>query len=928
MKKPTNIINKALSLIAAAFLTTAASDAQAVNFLWNNTGTQWTSPTSWTNGVQPTATTAIGTDVVQFSNFGPNFNTVDLTSTRTVQKLEFFSGANAYTFTSVSANPKFLEISSGGITNASSSMQTFNLRVNNSGGNYTWSTAAGGGLTFNQQVGLTTDSSGTSRTLTLAGDGAYVFNGNLVNNGTSVTPTAKVIYTGNGSITFNGTNTIGGVTGGGMEITGGGTVTVNGATGAGQGLIALGGTGGTTNMPILRINSTNGLSNLNSLKGSTSLATMGTLDLIGNNTNAVTTFVMNQYQGNNMNFTNRGEGRTLLQFTNAASTFTSSAGSGGGRRMYNNSTNLLVQFDGTVDIGSTAADNSMLGGVGDFLFKGALLNTGSALRGLTKTGTGTVTLEAVNTYNGDTLVQDGTLVVETAGSIASSAAVVSGGTMRVRGIAGGVAVNAGTLLVNSGGTVGTTTVGGGTLLVDGTAGAVTVNSGTATVNSGGSIGSTTINGSLLTMNGTAGDVLVNTGGTLGGSGSVQGLTLNGGTVAPGNSPGLLTAYELNGSNGTFQFQLGAPTTRGVTYDAIDVTSMLTLGASTAFTFETLDSYTYGMGDTYDLFNFDSINADAFDSAVLLAALPDLDTSNSNLQWNVTNFTTDGIVNVIPEPSTYASLLIGLILLALMKTKTKTKASLLAALLAVFSINTTHAAVLGIESASNYTSATWTEGAGSSVGTWYFQNDTAAVTQIADSSQGGRTSIGTDAFNFVPGNTAFNQFANGWFVLNGGGLIAGQTLSVDANYLWNGGNRGVEFMSGNAAVFRLQHVWSDPITFAGTGLTDTQVLANGYQQALTYSVDQLDQLSVQVSAYLYGSSSALFTQTVAVPDYITGIHFYAGDVTTTTADQPNYGLFVNNIEVSGIPEPSAGSLMLFGVAGILALKKLKRKEVRV
>ena len=161
-------MKKLITTILTTALLTIANNAQAVNFLWNNTGTQWTSPTSWTNGVQPTATTATGTDVVQFSNYGPNFNTVDLTSTRTVQKLEFFSGANAYTFTSLSANPKFLEISSGGITNASSSMQTFNLRVNNSGGNYTWSTAAGGGLTFNQQVGLTTDSSGTSRTLTLA----------------------------------------------------------------------------------------------------------------------------------------------------------------------------------------------------------------------------------------------------------------------------------------------------------------------------------------------------------------------------------------------------------------------------------------------------------------------------------------------------------------------------------------------------------------------------------------------------------------------------------------------------------------------------------------------------------------------------------------------------------------------------------------
>ena len=642
----------AAKLIAAFLMSGAVQESHAVNFLWNNTGTQWTSPTSWTNGVQPTATTATSTDVVQFSNYGPNFNTVDLTSTRTAQKLEFFSTANAYTFTSVSANPKLLEISSGGITNASSSTQTFNLRVNNSGGNYTWSTAAGGGLTFNQQVGLTTDSSGTSRTLTLAGDGAYIFNNNLVNNGTSVAPTAKVIYTGNGSITFNGTNVIGGVTGGGMDITGGGTVTVNGGTGVGQGTVTLGGASGTTNMPKLIINTINGLASSSNLKGSTSLSTMGTIDLLANNPDAVTTFVMNQYQGNNMNFTNHGVGRTLLQFTNAASTITTSAGNSGGRRLFNNSTNLLVQFDGTVDIGSITADNSMLGGVGDFLFKGSLLNTGSALRGLTKSGTGTLTFEAVNSYNGETLVQDGTLVIETTGSIASSSTVVSGGTMRVRGIAGGVAVNSGTLLVNSGGIVGATTVGGGTLLVDGTAGNVIVNSGTATVNSGGSIGSTTINGSLLTMNGSAGDVVVNTGGTLKGSGGVQGLTLNGGTLAPGNSPGLLSTYELNGSNGTFQFQLGAPTTRGITYDAINVTSALTLGANTNFTFETLDNYIYADGNTYDLFDWGSADMSAFNVSVLEAALPSL-ASTPDLSWNVSQFTLDGTVSVssVPEPST-------------------------------------------------------------------------------------------------------------------------------------------------------------------------------------------------------------------------------------------------------------------------------------
>lgn len=560
-----------LTILTALTLTV---NSQAVNFLWNNTGAQWTSPTSWTNGVQPTATTATGTDVVQFSNYGPNFNTVDLTSIRTAQKLEFFSGANAYTFTSLSANPKFLEISSGGITNASSSMQTFNLRVNNSGGNYTWSTAAGGGLTFNQQVGLTTDSSGTSRTLTLAGDGAYVFNNNLVNNGTSIAPTAKVIYTGNGSITFNGTNVIGGATGGGMDITGGGTVTVNGGTGVGQGLVTLGGASGTSNMPILRINTTNGLSNLNSLKGSTSLSTIGTLDLIGNNTNAVTTFVMNQYQGNNINFTNHGGYKTLLQFTNAANVLTASAGSGGGRRLFNNSTNLLVQFDGTIDVGGTVSDISVIGGEGNFILNGSLLNTGIGVRGLRKDGTGKVTMQAANTYNGDTTIAGGTLIVN--GSLQSPLTTVSAGA------------------------------------------------------------------------------------TLGGSGLLQGVLLNGGTVSAGNSAGLLSMDTLNASNGNFVFEIGSPTTRGVTYDAIDVTSLLTLGTDTDFTFEVLDNYVFSIGDSYDLFNFASIDATNFDITKLDVALPTLNLNE--LAWNTSSFTTDGIVNVIavPEPSLLQMFGIGLI----------------------------------------------------------------------------------------------------------------------------------------------------------------------------------------------------------------------------------------------------------------------------
>ena len=447
-----------------------------------------------------------------------------------------------------------------------------------------------------------------------------------------------------GTTRLTGNNTYTGST----EFTGGGTNIISGNNSAAVGNVTIAGTSGSGKMPVVRLDNVNAISSSSSLLGANSNAQMGTIDF-----NATTAYTFNSFLGNNMIFTNSYGQFSVVTFTNAVNTLTSSAGNGGGRSLVNNSSNLSIVFDGNLDIGSTSTGlNNTIGGIGDWLVKGNIFSTTvGSTRGLNKTGTGQLELRGANSYNGDTVISGGTLLVATGASITGSASQLSGGTLDVRG------------------TIGSITQSGGTLLVSGTAGTTVINSGTSTVNSGGTIGSTTINGSLLSVNGNAGDVLVNSGGTLGGSGSVQGLTLNGGTVAPGNSPGLLTAYELNGSNGTFQFQLGAPTTRGTTYDAINVTTLLTLGANTGFTFETLDSYTYAMGDLYDLFDFASIDVSAFDNAVLLAALPDLDTANSNLTWNVNSFNADGVVNIIPEPSTLSLMfggLTGLIALRIMR----------------------------------------------------------------------------------------------------------------------------------------------------------------------------------------------------------------------------------------------------------------------
>jgi autotransporter-associated beta strand protein len=570
-------LKKIITTILTTALLTIANNAQAVVFLWNNTGTNWISSTSWTNGIQPSSTSSsTTTDEIQFGNVRADNNTVILTSNRAARNITFLTNANPYLINSF--NGAQILSSSGGITNNSTAIQTFNILVENANGNNTWFQTAGGGLVFNNVASLTTASSGTSRTLTLAGDGSFTFNNELKQGGTSTA--GKVLYTGNGSVTFNGTNTLGGW----FEIKGGGTVNVNGGTGLGTGLITIAAATGTTNGPKLVINTTNGLSVANSFKGSSSLSTMATLDLLaGNDTNAVTTFVVNQYQGNNMSFTNHGAGKTLLQFTNLANTLTSSTDTSGGRRLINNSASLTIQFDGTLDIGSTVADVNTIGGSGDFLFKGSLLNTASVLRGLNKSGTGTVTLEAANTYNGDTTIAGGTLIVN--GSLQSPLTTVSAGA------------------------------------------------------------------------------------TLGGSGSLQGVLLDRGTISAGNSAGLLSMNSLNASNGNFIFELGAPSSRGITYDAIDVTSLLTLGTDTNFTFEVLDNYSFQMNDSYDLFNFSSIEASTFDVNTLLAALPNLDTANSNLKWDANSFTTDGIVNVIPEPSTFSLMfggLTGLIVLKIMR----------------------------------------------------------------------------------------------------------------------------------------------------------------------------------------------------------------------------------------------------------------------
>ena len=151
------------------------------------------------------------------------------------------------------------------------------------------------------------------------------------------------------------------------------------------------------------------------------------------------------------------------------------------------------------------------------IYTGTMSGTGS----LTKTGTGTLILSGTNTYTGGTTVSGGVLqgnATSLQGNILNTASVVFNQT------------SAGTYAGTISGTGGLTLQGGGALNLTG--------SNTFT-------GGTTVAAGTLFVNGSlASDVTVNNSGTLGGNGTISGAVVNAGTLAPGNSIGLLT---VNGS---------------------------------------------------------------------------------------------------------------------------------------------------------------------------------------------------------------------------------------------------------------------------------------------------------------------------------------------------------------------------------------------
>jgi len=421
---------------------------------------------------------------------------------------------------------------------------------------------------------------GTTVGATITGTGAGVLNlanagGVTINTGgtgaSAATITAPITLGGAQTITNNATEVVpslliytGALTNGAnlLTVTGAGSTTISSIIGAGTGGITKSGAGTLT------------LSGINTFTGATTI-TAGTLALDATGTIATSSGVANSGT-----------------FTIAANkTIDSMTGTGG------------TTLDATLTIGD--GDNR------NCIYSGIASGTG----GITKAGTGTLTLLGVNTFTGATTITAGTLHLDATGSIAASSGVANSGILIITGNktidsmtgAGGTTLGANTLTI--GDATNTTCIYTG--VATGPGGGITkAGTGTLTLSGNNSYtGTTTVNAGTLLVNGAQGTSAVSlNGGTLGGTGTVGAITstATGGTLSPGNpetNPGILNSGNLNlSAAGTrsFAVQLNG-TVAGTSHDQLNVTGTVNLTGATL-------SGTVGFaptnGDTFTIINND------------------------------------------------------------------------------------------------------------------------------------------------------------------------------------------------------------------------------------------------------------------------------------------------------------------------------------
>jgi autotransporter-associated beta strand protein len=522
------------------------------------------------------------------------------------------------------------------LINTASAALALTVGANNLNTTYTGALTGSGSLT----------KSGTG-TLTLAGANNFtgnttVLGGNLTVSGGTINAPSSTILVGNGAtgVSFNVTN--------GMVTANTLNVAPNGGSTGDSASIT-----GTASAAFANVN----LGSANNTVGNLTINTMGTVNL-GNYTGS------KDLQGTGPN---TGGGLIINAGTvTATNVLIQNAGNLAADLNINGGSLNIVGTSGAFKVGNGNSIRggwlTMSGGALTYLgTDGLLLNTssgtanGANISGATSVATLTgVTLNQINTAgatswlivsNGATLYLGGgglvanqpggnvfaSLANATIGAIAnwsSVAPITLTGTATFK--AADVSSGAHNISLSGilSGTGGLNKTGAGTLTLTGT----NTYSGTTTV-SGGTLLANNIAGSATG----SGAVTVASGGTLGGNGFISGATIvqSGGTLSPGNSPGILTfsiSLMLN-SGCTNIFEISKSP---FTNDVAKVLGALTNGGTLIVTNIGVAALTNG--DSFTLFNAASYSGGF--AKVILPPLP------AGLGWNTNALNSSGTLSVV------------------------------------------------------------------------------------------------------------------------------------------------------------------------------------------------------------------------------------------------------------------------------------------
>lgn len=603
----------------------ASTSAHAQIFWAGGAGT-WETAADWSTGTAPTIT-----DDVVF-NVSTNDSIVSAVTATAAMAANSITVSNtlATSITSSSSVARILTLGTGGITLASgagaftigSTSATISVNLN---GSQTWTNNSGSGLAISNAFFT---ASGVSSTLTLnnTSTGGIAFSNSLNDNGTGVL-TLVVDNTGTGavSIASNNTSTYSGGTY--LEA---GTLTAR-AYNIGTGTIYVGDSAANSSNVVLNLTSGGAINAIVEQSGTT-----GTLTIQNNSGTAQTTTEANTVTLNNTNsnliLANNGSNNNLFSFTNTISGAGGLTISGGivalsGDNTYANGTNLT---GGALDINSDTAL-----GTGTFTISGGSINDNSG-------SDVTLTNNNAQIWNSNvTFVGTNNLNL---GKGAVSLGTTTGTARTVTTTASNLTV--GGVISNGTTATGLTKAGAGELTLSGTnayTGATLVNAGTLNVT--GSIAAssgTTLNGATAVLTGT---------------GAFSALTLgaNGGQIAPGlagTSTGTMSAASLawNGiATNSLTFTLSSTDD---TSNLLNLTGALTKSSGSIF-----NIYLSGgvLGDTYTLIDFGSTNFLASD----FTDASDPSGGTFSIVGNSLEFT----VAAVPEPSTWALMAAGLVLVS-------------------------------------------------------------------------------------------------------------------------------------------------------------------------------------------------------------------------------------------------------------------------